>query len=63
MTLNKQAFIAAGVTVAEYKLWCKETNKKAYLQSSKEEFFARILDGRLQRDERGKLVKKYRRNK
>lgn len=63
MTLNKQAFIAAGVTIDEYKKWCKDNNKQAYLQSSKEDFFARILDGRLQRDEHGKLVKKYRRNK
>ena len=61
MTLNKQAFIAAGVTISEYKAWCKETGKQAYKQETKEEFFARILDGRLQRDEHGKLVKKYRR--
>ena len=63
MTLNKQALIAAGVTVDEYKKWCKENGKPAYLQSSKEEFFARILDGRLQRDKYGRLVKKYRRKK
>ena len=60
MTLNKQAFISAGVTIDEYKQWCKDNKKSAYLQSSKEDFFARILDGRLVRDKNGKLIKKYR---
>lgn len=60
MTFNKQAFILAGVTINEYKQWCKEVNKPAYKQSTKEDFFARIQDGRLVRDASGKLVKKYR---
>lgn len=64
MTLNKQAFILAGVTENEYKRWCKENKKPAYKQSSKEEFFARIRDGRLVRDVRtNKLIKKYRKSK
>lgn len=64
MTLNKQAFELAGVTEAEYKRWCKENKKAAYKPSSKEEFFARIRDGRLVRDSHsGKLVKKYRKTK
>lgn len=60
MTLNKQAFTIAGVTIDDYKKWCKETGKAAYKHESKEEFFARIADGRLVKDSNGKLVKKYR---
>lgn len=61
MTINKQAFALAGVTLAEYKRWCKDNKKAAYKQETKEDFFARIRDGRLVRDARtGKLVKKYR---
>lgn len=61
MTINKQAFAIAGVTEAEYKRWCYDNKKAAYKQSTKEEFFARIRDGRLVRDTHtGKLVKKYR---
>lgn len=64
MTLNKQAFALAGVTEAEYKRWCKDNKKAAYKQSTKEEFFARIRDGRLVRDVRtNKLIKKYRKSK
>lgn len=61
MTLNKQAFEIAGVTVDDYKKWCKEVKKPAYKPSTKEDFFARIQDGRLVKDASGKLVKKYRR--
>ena len=61
MSLNKQAFEVAGVTENDYKKWCKENGKAAYKQSSKEDFFARIQDGRLVKDASGKLVKKYRR--
>ena len=60
MALNKQAFELAGVTESDYKKWCKDTGKAAYKQSSKEDFFARIRDGRLVKDSSGRLVKKYR---
>lgn len=63
MTLNKQAFAIAGVTVDDYKKWCKEVGKPAYKNSTKEEFFARIADGRLVKDSSGKLIKKYRKGK
>ena len=59
-TFNKQALAVANVTESDYKNWCKENKKAAYKQSSKEEFFARIQDGRLVKDTHGKLVKKYR---
>ena len=63
MTMNKQAFILAGVTEAEYKRWCRDNKKPAYKPETKADFFARIRDGRLCRDVRtGKLVKKYRKS-
>lgn len=63
MTLNKRAFELAGVTVNDYKKWCKETGKPAYTKETKEDFFARIADGRLVKDSGGHLVKKYRKHK
>ena len=62
--MNKQIYKVAGVTENDFKNWCKETNRKAYKQSSKTEFFARLADGRLIRDtQTGKLIKKNRGNK
>lgn len=59
--MNKQIYKIAGVTEADYKAWCKETNHQAYKPESKTEFFARIADGRLVRDEKtGKLMRKNR---
>ena len=59
--INEKALKLAGVTETEFKKWCKENKKKAYLASTKAEFFAKIADGRLVRDSEGKLVKKYKR--
>lgn len=61
MTVNKQAFVVAGVTETDYKNWCRENHKAQYKSEVKAEFFARIQDGRLVKDSRtGKLIKKYR---
>ncbi len=60
MSYNKQAFTLTGVTVKEYEQWCKDNKRAAYKTESKVEFFARIADGRLARNEQGKLVKKHR---
>lgn len=57
--MNKNAFIVAGVTEYDFKNWCKENKKPAYKTSTKQDFFARIRDGRLVKDASGKLVKKY----
>ena len=62
MALNQQAFNLAGVTEEDYKKWCKENKKAAYLKSSKAEFFARIHDGRLVKDSSGNLIKKRRKS-
>lgn len=61
MTLNKEAFKLVGVSETEYLKWCKDNKKPAYLTSTKKDFFARIRDGRLARDQYGNLVKKRRR--
>lgn len=58
--MNKEAFKLAGVTEDDFRRWCKENKKPMYLQSSKTEFFARIQDGRLAKDNQGKFVKKHR---
>lgn len=64
MTMNKQCFVAAGVTEKDYLNWCRENRKSAYKQSSKQEFFERIQDGRLVKDSMtGMLVKKNRSKK
>ena len=57
--MNDKSFKIAGVTMSDYKKWCKETGKAAYKPETKTDFFARITDGRLIKDESGKLVKKY----
>ena len=57
--MKDQAFIICGVTEKEYLDWCEKNNKKAYKQSTKADFFARIRSGRLARDSiTGKLVVK-----
>lgn len=58
MTINKSAFAISGVTEADYLKWCREVHKPAYLKSSKKEFFKRIQDGRLAKDQDGNLIKK-----
>lgn len=50
--MNKQIYKIAGVTENDFKTWCKDTGRKAYKPESKTEFFARLADGRLVRDEK-----------
>lgn len=58
--MNKTAFELAGVTEAEFKAWCKENHKPSYKASTRNEFFAKIQDGRLAKDKQtGKFVKKH----
>lgn len=63
MSMNKQIFKAVGVTESDYKAWCKENKKVAYKAETKKEFFSRIQEGRLVKDSKGHLIKKYKRNK
>lgn len=57
--MNKQIFEAVGVTEQDYLDWCKRMNKPSYKKKTKEDFFARIADGRLVKDAHGKLIRKY----
>ena len=57
-----KSFTLAGVSMSEYKKWCKDNKKPAYKSETKQEFFARIADGRLVRDESGHIIKKYKKN-
>lgn len=59
--MNKQIYKIAGVTENDFKTWCKDTGRKAYKPESKTEFFARLADGHLVRDEKThKLITKRR---
>lgn len=59
--MNKQLFQEVGITEADYKKWCKDNKKPSYKSETKEEFFARIQDGRLVKDKSGNLIRKNRR--
>lgn len=57
--MNKQIYALYGVTQNEYLAWCKEVKKPSYKLVTKRDFFARLQDGRLVRDEKTfKLVKR-----
>lgn len=59
--MNKQILSQVGVTETDYRKWCKENNKIAYKSETKAEFFQRIQEGRLVKDNAtGKLITKYR---
>lgn len=57
--MNQKALELANVDEGEFRKWCRENGKAYYKPETKKEFFARIQDGRLVRNEEGKLVKKY----
>ena len=59
--MNNKALNLAGVSEADYRQWCKNNHKNVSSPASKSEFFAKIQEGRLVKDSKGQLVKKYRR--
>lgn len=58
--MNKQIFKATGTTENDFIQWCEQNHKPKYKDSSKQEFFARIIDGRLVKKD-GKIVKQNKR--
>lgn len=56
--MNKQIYDLCGVTEEDYLKWCELTGKPSYKTSSKKEFFNRIQNGQLAKDQNGNLVKK-----
>ena len=57
--MNKKALDLAGVTEMEYYKWCRENHKTPYKTETKREFFSKIQQGKLVRNENGNIVKKY----
>lgn len=55
MTINKQSQKLVGITEQDFLDWCKENKKPSYKISTKREFFRNIEDGKIIRDENGKL--------
>lgn len=56
--MSLKPFKLARVTFEEYKQWCKD-NKKSFSKSEvKKEFFDKITNGKLVRDESGKIIKR-----
>lgn len=59
--MNKQILTLVGVSEEEYLNWCKENKKRRSLSKTKQEFFERIREGKLVRDEDGKLTNRDKR--
>lgn len=55
--ISNKGFEILGVTIEQFFQWCKENNKNKYKTESKQEFFNKILNGKLVKDENGNLVK------
>ena len=59
--MNKQILTLVGVSEEEYLDWCKVNKKRRSLLKTKQEFFKRIREGKLVRDEDGKLINRDKR--
>lgn len=55
--MNKQTTRLVGVNDNDYRKWCKENKKPIHKTETKQEFFGRIMDGKLAKTKSGKLVK------
>lgn len=56
--MSNNAFVLAGVTKEDYLKWCKSNKKPSYKKETKTEFFSKIQNGKLTKDNKGNLVKK-----
>ncbi len=57
--MSNQRINLIGVSDSDYRKWCKENNKPIHKKETKEEFFAKILNGKIAKSKRtGELVKK-----
>lgn len=57
--MNKKCLDLAGVDENEFYKWCRENKKPTYKTESKREFFSKIQEGKLVRNEKGSIIKKY----
>lgn len=55
--MNKTVFELANVTEEEYYKWCRKNKKSAYLIDTKRDFFTKIQQGKLVRNDKGEIVK------
>lgn len=58
MKLNETLLSTVGVTSKEFEDWCKKYHKKRSKQATKAEFFKKIRDGKIIRNENNELVYK-----
>lgn len=59
--VNEDALAMYHVTQQDYLNWCEMVKKPPYSNATKQDFFKRLREGRLIRDNSGKLIRKYRR--
>lgn len=53
--MNRQILQKLNITEDDYLTWCKNNKKPGYKREIKEEFFKKILDGKIIRNENGEL--------
>lgn len=56
--MNKQILQKLNITEEDYLNWCKKYNKTTYKRETKEEFFKKILDGKIVKNKNGELEEK-----
>ena len=57
--MNKQILQKLNITEKDYLTWCKNNKKPSYKREIKEEFFKKILDGKIIKNENGELKEIY----
>ena len=60
---NKQIYKLVGVTFKDYEKWCKANNKPIHNPKTKTEFFKRINEDRIMKDNASNLINVRRRRK
>lgn len=55
--MNKRALALANVTEQDYLKYCEDNHKPVHSKSTRTEFFAKIIEGRLVKNYDGKLIK------
>lgn len=53
--MNRQILQKLNITEDDYLIWCKNNKKSSYKREIKEEFFKKILDGKIVRNKNGEL--------
>lgn len=56
--MNKQILQKLNITEKDYLSWCKKNKRPSYKREIKEEFFKKILDGKIIKNKNGELEEK-----